>query len=194
MNIGGVLLMRDERPVPAGASNLLILTEGYRHLRRPGRARPGGHGPGVSGSARRRLPALPHPQRRVPRRAAAWPRASRSSSRRAAMRSTSTPPPSARTSRANSFPARRWCVALYRTPASGRRDRHRDVRRSTASAPPAGARPPRLSAPRLHAIAHGLRRRGDCRGASAPPGDSRPAHDRAPEVPRHFTARFEEIG
>jgi tyrosine phenol-lyase len=66
VNIGGVLLMRDEELIPAGEQPA-DPDRGVRHVRRAGRARPGGDGPGLHGGARRGLPALPHPFDGVPR-------------------------------------------------------------------------------------------------------------------------------
>ena len=129
VNIGGVLLMRDDE-LAQRAERPADPDRGVRHLRRPGRARPRGDGAGFVEVLDEDYLAIPPAERRATWASTARRPASRSSSRRAGTRSTSTPrafcphiPPGA-VSR-----ARRWSA---RSIAHGghprRRDRQRDVR------------------------------------------------------------------
>jgi tyrosine phenol-lyase len=68
VNIGGVLLLRDETLFKK-ASNLLILTEGYVTYGGVSGTRPRSDGTGFSRSRRGRLSRLPNPQHRVSGRA-----------------------------------------------------------------------------------------------------------------------------
>ena len=113
VNIGGVLLMRDDA-LAARAEQPADPDRGLRHLRRPGRPRPGGDGPGLQEVLDEDYLQYRHPQRRLPGRA---PAGGRRPDRRAARRPRHLhrrrrllPAHSA----ASNSPARRWSCALYR--------------------------------------------------------------------------------
>ena len=91
---------------------------GVPDLRRAGRTRPRGDRAGPARGGPARLPALPDPLDRLPRRCAGRGRASRSSSPSAATPSTSTPAPCCPTSRRWSTRARRWPWRSTRRAAS----------------------------------------------------------------------------
>jgi len=118
VNIGGVLLMRDDA-LAARANNLLILTEGFvtygglagRDLEAMAQ--------GFTECSTNIISSIASAAPRISANTCSRP-ASRSSSRRAAMRSTLTPPRFARTSLPTSFPVRRWYAPSIGTPASAR--------------------------------------------------------------------------
>ena len=93
--LAGLQRRRPRRVVPEPADP----DRGLPHLRRAGRARPRGDRPGHPRGGLARLPALPHPLDRLPRRGPRTEAASRSSCRSAATPSTSTPGRFCRTSR-----------------------------------------------------------------------------------------------
>ena len=126
VNIGGVLAMRRRRP-GRRAEQPADPDRGLRHLRRPGRARPGGDRAGLR-------EVLDEDYLHYRLRSVAYlgeplgSGRSRSSSRRAATPSTSTPPRSAAHLARCSSPARPWPAPSTGRRHPGRRDRQRDVR------------------------------------------------------------------
>ena len=107
------------RPGPAGQQP----ADSDRRLRRPTAAWPGATSkrwPRVSRKCWTRITSTTACAASSTSASICWRPACRSSNRRAGTRSTSTPPPSARTSRPSSFPARRWCAPSIAMPASAR--------------------------------------------------------------------------
>ena len=200
-NIGGWLAMHDDdarRALPQRRDP----HRGLPDLRRARRPRPRRHRPGSPRGRRARLPPLPDPLDRVPRRrprAVRHPgRAAHRRPRRLHRRPRPAPPRAA--ARVPGPGARRGAVRDRRDPVV--RDRHGDVRaasrrdRATRGARPG---PPRHPAPHLHPEPHRLRDRGvrrrrgrapaSCaasasssspvRSATSPPGSNRSLRLRA---------------
>ena len=162
-NIGGWLALHDDE-LAEQRQHAVDPDRGVPDLRRSGRPRPRGAGPGAARGGRPRLPALPDPlHRRTWARRWTGP-GFRSCCRSAGTRSTSTPERCCRTSRPAAYPGQSLAVALYEV--GGRpvvRDRHGDVRPAPdGTEQPGGDGPGPVGhpAPDVHAEPHRLRHRG----------------------------------